>query len=120
MNIKKIYKDFQDSFAKNISILDKKIYVILLGEILLKEAENKFTIIPVLSEINNLEGLKFLINKCIEDIGKSVKTKCILTFDIKENEIISSLEILGEIAEQEKIIITINKIPTEERSYQIF
>lgn len=120
MNTELIYKHFQEEFIKNIGILDKKIYIILLGEVLLKQVENKFAIIPILTDLKDLEELKPLINKSIEESGKTIKTKCIISFDVKENEIISSLEYLGETALQEKISINVNKTPIEKCSYQIF
>lgn len=121
MDVKKIYNSFQEEFIKNIETLPKGVFFILLGQSLLKDIDDRPVILPVLTDSKNIEELKIVINKIVEQSGKDIKIKCFLSFDVKESELISSIEYLGEeVSDQERITININKEPIVDKSYQVF
>jgi hypothetical protein len=121
LDIIKIYNSFQEEFIKKIEILPKGVFFILVGQSLLKDMEDKPVIVPVLSDTKNIADLKIIINKIIEKSGKDIQIKCFMSFDVKENELITSLEYLGEdVSNQEKISVSINREKIVDKSYQIF
>lgn len=121
MDIIKLYGSFQKEFIKRIETLQKGVFFILVGQSLLKDAEDKPIIIPVVSNNKDIVDLKPLINSIIEESGRDVKIRCIMSFDVKESEVITSLEYLGEkVGNQERVTLSINKEAIEDESYQIF
>lgn len=121
MDIIKLYESFQKEFIKKTETLSKGVFFILVGESLLKDMDDKPIIIPVISNNRDIVDLRPVINNLIEESGKSVKIQCIMCFDVKEKELISSLEYLGEkVSNQERITLSINKETIVDESYQIF